>query len=39
MGIGMVLVLSPEAANEACSACPELLTIGHIQAGDGVVVL
>jgi phosphoribosylformylglycinamidine synthase I len=39
MGIGMVLVLSPEAANEARSACPELLTIGHIQAGDGVVVL
>src|SRR5207302_4288942 len=26
MGIGMVLVLSPEAANEARSACPELLT-------------
>jgi phosphoribosylformylglycinamidine synthase I len=38
MGIGMVLVLSPEAANEARSACPELLTIGHIQAGNGVVL-
>ncbi len=39
MGIGMVLVLSSRRANEARSACPELLTIGHIQAGDGVVVL
>ncbi|MFL5625391.1 MAG: phosphoribosylformylglycinamidine cyclo-ligase [Ktedonobacteraceae bacterium] len=39
MGIGMVLVLAPRGVNEARNACPELLTIGHIQTGDGVVVL
>jgi phosphoribosylformylglycinamidine synthase I len=38
MGIGMVLVLSPQGALEAMKSCPQLLTIGHITAGDGVVL-
>ncbi len=38
MGIGMVLVLSPQGAIEAVRGCPELLTIGHIRAGNGVVL-
>ena len=38
MGVGMVLVLSPKAALEARCVYPELLTIGHITIGDGVVL-
>jgi phosphoribosylformylglycinamidine synthase I len=38
MGIGMVLVFSPQGALEALKSCPQLLTIGHITAGDGVVL-
>src|SRR5579883_139408 len=38
MGIGMVIVLSPKAALEARSLLPELLTIGHIAEGEGVVL-
>jgi phosphoribosylformylglycinamidine synthase I len=37
MGVGMVLVLSPKAALEARCVLPELLTVGHITKGDGVV--
>ncbi len=39
MGIGMVLVLSPKGALEARSLLPELLTIGKITNGEGVVLL
>jgi phosphoribosylformylglycinamidine synthase I len=37
MGIGMALVLAPRAADEALRGCPELLTIGRIEGGSGVV--
>ncbi len=36
MGVGMALVFSPEAAEEARRIVPELLTIGYLKAGDGV---
>ena len=39
MGIGMVLILSPKGALEARSLLPELLTIGKIRRGEGVVLL
>src|SRR5712692_7142762 len=39
MGVGMVLALSPEAAAEARRVLPELLTVGHIAGGEGVVLL
>jgi len=38
MGVGMVLVLSPKAALEARCVLPELLTVGYITQGDGVVL-
>ena len=38
MGIGVVIVLSPESALEARSILPELLTIGTIAEGDGVAL-
>src|SRR5437660_11832362 len=38
MGIGMALVVSPEAALEARRVFPELLTIGHLTQGKGVIV-
>ncbi len=38
MGIGVVIVLSPEGALEARHVLPELLTIGTIAEGDGVVL-
>jgi phosphoribosylaminoimidazole synthetase len=38
MGVGMVLVLSPKGALEARSVLPELLTVGYITEGEGVVV-
>jgi phosphoribosylformylglycinamidine cyclo-ligase len=37
MGVGMVLALSPQAAAEARYALPELLAVGHITNGEGVV--
>ena len=38
MGIGMVIVLAPKGALEARSLLPELLTIGNITGGEGVVL-
>jgi phosphoribosylaminoimidazole synthetase len=38
MGIGMVLVISPEEANVALRILPELLTIGYLRDGEGVVL-
>lgn len=38
MGIGMVVVLSPKSALEARCVLPELLMIGTITEGDGVVL-
>ncbi len=36
MGIGMVLVVSPEVAEHAQRVLPELLTVGYITGGEGV---
>ncbi len=38
MGVGMVLVLSPKSAVEARCVLPDLLTVGHIAEGEGVVL-
>ena len=38
MGVGMVLVLSPKGAIDARCVFPELLSVGYITEGDGVVV-
>jgi phosphoribosylformylglycinamidine synthase I/phosphoribosylaminoimidazole-succinocarboxamide synthase len=38
MGVGMVLVLSPEAADQARRVLPELLTVGRIIEGSGVTL-
>ena len=38
MGIGMVLVLPAETAEQARHAQPELLTVGYITEGEGVVL-
>ena len=38
MGVGMVLVVSPEVAVHARRVLPELLTVGHITEGEGVVL-
>ena len=38
MGVGMVLVLSPKSALEARSLLPELLTVGYVTDGEGVVL-
>ncbi len=38
MGIGMVLALSPKGALEARCVLPQLLTIGHLIEGEGVVL-
>lgn len=38
MGIGMVLVLPQEATEQARHVQPELLTVGHITEGEGVVL-
>lgn len=38
MGVGMVLVLAPEAADKARTLLPELLTVGHIAEGSGVLL-
>jgi phosphoribosylformylglycinamidine synthase I len=39
MGIGMVLVFSVEAAERARHVLPELLPVGYIREGNGVVLL
>ena len=38
MGIGMTLVVSSEAANTARRILPELLSIGYLRGGNGVVI-
>jgi len=38
MGIGVVVVLSPKSALEARCVLPELLTIGTIAEGEGVIL-
>ena len=38
MGIGMVLVLAPDMAEQARRVLPELLTVGTITAGNGVTL-
>ena len=37
MGVGMVLIVSPAAAMHARRVLPELLTVGYITQGEGVV--
>jgi phosphoribosylaminoimidazole (AIR) synthetase len=38
MGVGMVLILSSEAAEPAQHLLPELLKIGYIREGKGVIL-
>jgi phosphoribosylformylglycinamidine synthase I len=38
MGVGMVLVLSPKAALEARCILPQLLTVGYVTEGEGVIL-
>ena len=38
MGVGMVLVLSRKGALEARCVFPELITVGYIREGNGVVL-
>ncbi|HTI13881.1 MAG TPA: phosphoribosylformylglycinamidine cyclo-ligase [Dictyobacter sp.] len=38
MGIGMIVVLTPEAALQARNALPDLITIGNIRSGEGVIL-
>lgn len=38
MGIGMVIALSPKTALDARSVLPELLTVGYVREGEGVVI-
>jgi len=39
MGVGMVLVLAAEQAEQARSIVPELLQVGHVIEGNGVTIL
>ena len=39
MGVGMILVVSPEAVNTARRILPELLTIGYLKEGEGVILI
>jgi phosphoribosylaminoimidazole (AIR) synthetase len=39
MGVGMVLALAPDMAAEARRVLPELLTVGTIAEGSGVIIL
>ncbi len=39
MGIGMVIALSPKAALDARCVLPELLIVGYVREGEGVVML
>ena len=38
MGVGLVCIVSPEVAQQAQSLLPELLTIGYITEGEGVIL-
>jgi phosphoribosylaminoimidazole synthetase len=38
MGVGMVLIVSPEVAKRAQRLLPELLTVGYITEGEGVLL-
>ncbi|GAC1398287.1 MAG: hypothetical protein NVSMB49_06030 [Ktedonobacteraceae bacterium] len=38
MGIGMVIALSPKGALEARCVLPELLTVGYVRDGEGVII-
>jgi phosphoribosylaminoimidazole synthetase len=38
MGVGMVFIVSSEAAEQAQQLLPELLTIGYITEGEGVIL-
>ncbi len=38
MGIGMVLALTPKGSIEARSLLPELITVGYITEGEGVIL-
>ncbi len=39
MGVGMALVVSPESAHTARRILPELLTIGYLKEGEGVLLI
>ncbi len=39
MGVGMALICSPEVASAARLVLPELLTIGYLREGEGVVLV
>ena len=39
MGVGMVIALSPKSALEARCILPELLTVGYVRDGEGVIVI
>ncbi len=38
MGVGMVIALTPKGAIEARSVLPELITVGYVTEGEGVVL-
>ena len=38
MGVGMILVLAPAQAEQARRVLPELLNVGRIEEGEGVVI-
>lgn len=38
MGVGMVIALSPKSALEARCVLPELLPVGYVRDGEGVIV-
>ncbi len=38
MGVGMVFIVSPEVAKQAQRLLPELLTVGYITEGQGVIL-
>jgi phosphoribosylaminoimidazole (AIR) synthetase len=38
MGVGMVCIVSSEAAEQAQRLLPELLKIGYITKGEGVIL-
>ncbi len=39
MGVGMVIALSPKSALDARCVLPELLTVGYVRDGEGVIVI
>ncbi len=38
MGVGMVFIFSPEVAKQVQRLLPELLTIGYIKEGEGIIL-